>query len=430
MTLMLRLNRLILFLAFLSTTSACGLFKIFVPAVQPLWTYSNPNFSPDYGPMSMFDNKLFTYQSGKSNELPIALIALDASSGQELWPPVPDDDLLGFDGIIGGHAIFTGHYGDGVSDAGDVLFPIIAINLASGLEDWRYTGSVYDTGVVSSEKYLFIPKSYSQIDVVDAQTGTVISTFTEEYDPAEILDLNPGWIKYIFTDTSIYSLSPAGVLRQYDVKTTALQKTLSLDMPAYIQSAFLGGDNLYVDSSPEIDGDLHLLAYNLETGQRLWDIASLRGSAFGIDIYNGSDYLDTLNGPSALNLTTGKILWSVPSQLSPFFVGEASNGNLLVTKDQILTAYDPSNGQKVWSYKADLPNIINVNAVDGVAFIISAENLRAFQYSYIPSQLDAIDMKTGKLIWRYEKASISLPIDAGDHVIVEYDGGLSALPVR
>ena len=427
---MLRFNRLTLFLALLSGTLACGLFNVFIPTPKPLWTYSNPNFSPYYAPIKISDNKLFTYQSGKSNEQQIALIAVDPSNGQQLWTPVPNGDLAIFESIIGNHAIFTGRVSDKVNEDGDPLFPIIAINLATGLEDWHYTGSVLDSGVTRSNDYLFIPKRHSQTDVIDVKTGAVVSTFTMQYAPAEIFDLNPGWIKYIYTDAAIYSLSPAGVLRQYDLKTVKLQKTTPLDMPRYIQSAFIEANTLYVYSSAELDGDLNLLAYDLETGQRLWGVKGLRGSAFGLEIYKGVGYLDTLNGPSALNLTTGKILWSVPSQLASFFISDASNGNLLVAKNGALTAYDPSSGHKIWSRKTGLPNSLNVNAVDGVAFVTSADNPPAFQYEYIPRQLDAIDIKTGKLIWRYENSRVTLPVDAGDRVIVGYEGGVVGLPIR
>jgi len=380
--------------------------------------------------LKYFDNGLFTYQSGASNEQATALIAIDPSNGQELWTPVSDNDLVIFEGVIGGHAIFAGRVSDEVNADGDVLFPIIAINLFTGLEGWRYTGSVFASGVTRSEKYLFISKIYSQIDVLNIQTGVSISTFTKEYDPAEIFDLNPGWIRYIYTDASIYSLSPAGVFRQYDVKTTTLQKTTQLDMPRYIQLAFIDANTLYVYSSSVLDGDVSLLAYDLETGQRLWEVAGLRGSSFGIEFYNGIGYLDTANGPSALDLTSGKILWSVSAQHAAFFMGDASNGRLLTAYDGIITAYDSSNGKKIWSHKTSLSNSLNINAVDGVAFVTSADNPPAFQYEYIPRQLDAIDIETGTLIWSYENARVTLPVDAGDHIIVGYEGGIVALPIR
>jgi len=427
---MLRFNRWIFLFALLSGTLACGLFKVFVPAPKPLWTYSNPNYSPYYAALNIHDNKLFTYQSGTSNELPIAWLVIDPSSGQQLLKPVPNADLVIFDGIIGNHAIFNGRVSDTPNEDGDVLYPIIAINLSTGLEDWRYTGSVFDSGVTRSDNYLFVPKSYSLTDVLDLNTGAVISTFKMEYDLAEIFDLNPGWIKYIYTDTSIYSLSPAGVFRQYDTKKTTLQKTTKLDMPRYIQNAFIEESILYVYASRVLDGDESLLAYNMRTGQKLWEVKGLRGSAYGVDFYKGVGYLDTANGPSALDLASGKIMWSVPSQLSSTFIGDASNGRLLVAKKGVITAYDVSNGKKIWSRNTSLANSLNVNAINGVAYVTSADNPPAFQYEYVPRQLDAIDIETGNLIWSYENSRVTLPVDAGDHIIVGYEGGIVALPIR
>jgi len=205
---------------------------------------------------------------------------------------------------------------------------------------------------------------------------------------------------------------------------------MSLDMSRYIQSAFIEANSLYVYSSAKLDGDVSLLAYDMDTGRRLWEVTNLRGATFGLEIYNGVGYLDTSTGPSALDLTTGKILWSVPAQHASFFIGDASNGNLLVAKDGVITAYNPSSGQKIWSRKTGLPNSLNVNAVNGVAFVASADNPPAFQYEFVPRQLDAIDIKTGKLIWRYENSRVTLPVDAGDHIVVGYEGGIVSLPIR
>jgi hypothetical protein len=37
---------------------------------------------------------------------------------------------------------------------------------------------------------------------------------------------------------------------------------------------------------------------------------------------------------------------------------------------------------------------------------------------------------TGKLIWRYENSRVTLPVDAGDHIVVGYEGGAYQINIK
>ena len=425
-----RFIRVTFFLALLSLTLACGLFQSAPSARDPLWVYANPNFSPDYASIQSSESGLVTYQSGASNELPISLITLNPASGEEIFTPTPNDELVIFEGVAAGRAIFVGRVSDQVNEDGDVLYPIIALDPSTGLEVWRYDGSVFESGIPRTEKYLFVSKRYSQIDVVDLMNGEVVASFTKEYDAAELFDLNPGWIRYMYTDTAIYSLSPAGVLRRYDLPTLTLQSTLNLDIPHYLDAFFIEGDRLYVYSAEVLDSDLNLLAFDLASGTHLWELRGMRGSTVGLEFYNGFGYVDTVNGPSKIDLSNGQVLWSVSVQLTPFFIGDDSNGVFLVTQDGLLTAYDSTSGKELWTYRTGQPNSINLSAVNGVAFITTAEDLAAFESFFVPNQLDAVDIATGKALWRYKNPYVTLPIGTDNAFIVGYYGGITALPAK
>ena len=111
-------------------------------------------------------------------------------------------------------------------------------------------------------------------------------------------------------------------------------------------------------------------------------------------------------------------------------VSTATTGKLLVVQDNNLTAYDAISGEKAWSFEPGLENTLQLTAVNGTAFVTSGDDPPAFQSGIIPIRLDAIDIESGKSVWRVEQSWITLPQPAGAFVIAAYEKGISAYPVK
>lgn len=419
-------------LPLLLSALACSSLQSF-STPEPAWSYTNESIHNNgFDPLLHVDEagNVYTYLASDGFSVN-GLLGLNGVTGQELWSPVINDELVIFYGIEKNHAFFRGPFTNEVNSEDSVLFPVIAYDLQNGSEAWRYTGIPDNYPVTMRGDHVFAWKSSTEMDILNLQSGSVISTYIFDIDPAEYADLNAGWVRFLYTEDTFFALSPAGVLREYSLPNAELTRSLSLDIPYYVDTYLIQDGILYLYAGYTIGSDASLLAYDLVSGQKLWEMKGMYGTSREIQFHNGLGYLNTSAGTSALNLETGQILWSAGGSLyGPFLVSTATNGKLLVVQDNSLTAYNAISGEKAWSFEPGLENTLQLTAVNGTAFITSGDDPPAFQSGIIPVRLDAIDIESGKSVWRVEQSWITLPQPTGTFVIAAYEKGISAYPVK
>ncbi len=222
--------------------------------------------------------------------------------------------------------------------------------------------------------------------------------------------------------------------------------------------AFAFPDATIVRSKPAVVGDWLIVggqfgdvfALNMHTGKIGWQFtagAAIRG-AISI-VKNGNSFTaffaDNSTNVYALNVNTGKLIWSKRAGFEPqssntgsvvvyngkvfvpissIEVSSAANGNYnCCTSSGGVVALDAKTGNKIWQYRI-LPKAIEsskkkngkpiygpsgapvwcsptIDAKRGLLYIGTGEN-----YSYPASNtsdaIQALDMKTGKLIWNFQ----------------------------
>lgn len=187
---------------------------------------------------------------------------------------------------------------------------------------------------------------------------------------------------------------------------------------------------MYVDGSPTIIGDTvffsnsslsignTLKAYNLKTGQPIWNTLPANGKYLSLcpgtsPVYsNGKIIVATRYGIIALRSATGEILWtySLPNQTANGnSIPIVENGKVFVGGDGVLVAVNENDGTLVWSFtgricKRPLPynNSLIIGTNDGM-------------YS--------LDQMTGKVLWQHPFSNVSLLVS--DNVLLcflESDG--------
>lgn len=419
-----------LLLPLLLSALACSTLQSF-STPEPVWTYSNESIHNNgFTPLLQTDESgnIYTYLTSEGFSVN-GLLGLNGKTGQELWSSIINEDLTELKGVYGNWVIFRETFTDEVSSDSMVLFTVVAYNLQTGKEAWRYVGVPENASIHVSGNYVFARKSSTEMDILDLQSGNIISTYILDIDPAEYTDLSAGWIRFLYTQTAFFALSPAGVLREYSLPNAELTRSVTLDVPYYIDAYLIQDGILYLYAGYEIGSDTSLIAYNLASGQKLWELTGLYGTSQEIQFHNGLGYLNTAQGASALNLRTGQILWSVGGSLyGPFLINEQTDGKLLVAQDNSLSAYDASTGEKAWAFEPGLENTLQLSAEEGTAFVTSGDDPPAFQSGVLPSRLDAIDIATGESIWRFEQPFITLPVRAGALLVVAYERGVTAFP--
>ena len=419
-------------LPLLLSALACSALQT-IPTPEPIWTYTNQAIRNNgfNAPLQTDETgNIYTYFSSDGFSVD-GLLGLNGATGLELWSPTVNPDLTAFNGVYGDRAIFRGAFTDEVNSDDMVLFTVITYDLQTAKEVWRYVGLPNNASINVRGNYAFAWKSSTEMDILDLQSGKVLSTYTLDVDPAEFTDLNPGWVRFIYSDSAFYSLSPAGILREYSLPDVTLVKTINIETPYFIDTYLIENDSLYLYAGYEIGQDTSLLAYDLASGQKRWELKDMYGASREIQFYNGLGYLNTPQGASAIDLNTGQVLWSTGSSIvAPYVIDAQTAGKLLVADSGSMSAYDAQSGEKVWSFKPGLDNVMQVTAIDRVAFVISGDDPPAFQSSIVPSRLDAVDIESGKSIWRVEQPWIMMPVPAGEAVVIAYEKGISAYPIK
>lgn len=419
-------------LAPLLLTLACSIFQSF-STPEPVWTYTSDRIQVNNFDQLLYevDGNIYAYLSNEVYDVN-GLLGLNGSTGQELWTPITNEDLLIFEGVFGNFAIFKGSFSDEAASDGSVLFPIIAYDLQTGTEAWRYIGMPETYPVIGRGEYLFLWKSSTEMDILDLKSGEVLSTYIfNDVDPSEYAESNAAWVHFIYTDTAFYSLSPVGILREYSLPEGKFLGSQQLDTPYYHDVTYMENDRLYLYSGYEIGQDVSLVAYDLSNGEKLWELKDMYSSSHYVEFQNGLGYLNTLQGTSAVDLNSGQVLWSTGGSMNASFVVNAeTKGKLLVADSGSMSAYDALSGEKLWTFEPGLDNLLRITAINGVAFVTSGDDPPPFQYEIIPTRLDAIDIETGKNIWRMEQVWVTLPLPSGDLAISAYDKGISAYPLK
>ncbi|MBL8061702.1 MAG: PQQ-binding-like beta-propeller repeat protein [Anaerolineales bacterium] len=422
----------ILLLPLLISALACSALQNF-STPEPVWTYASDRIQVNnyYQLLYEVDGNTFAYLSNEVSDVN-GMLGLDGVTGQELWPPITNEDLLIFEGVYGNRSIFKGRVLDETNADGFALFPVIAYDLETGSEAWRFNGipEYYSIGMAGD--YLFLWESSTELNVLDLESGEVISTYIQnDIDPAEYTDLNPGWVRFVYSENAFYSLSPAGIWREYSLPDAKLVSMQQLNVPYHIESLILENGRLYLYAGYQIGQDMSLLAYDLSSGNKLWELTGMYGTSRDIQFHNGLGYLNTSQGTSAVDLASGQVLWSTGGDIiASFVVNDETAGRLVAVNDNVLSAYDALSGEKAWAFEPGLDNTLRLTVENGAAFVTSGDDPPAFQSTVVPRRLDAVDIATGKSLWRFEQAWVTLPIRAGDLLVVAYEKGISAFAMK
>jgi outer membrane protein assembly factor BamB len=177
----------------------------------------------------------------------------------------------------------------------------------------------------------------------------------------------------------------------------------------------------------------YVLAYEAETGKRLWEVA--HGRRFSNDRGDGPRATPTIDGDriyafgasgdmSALDAATGKVAWKV--NVLPEYGGANITWGLsespLVLSDRILinaggtiVALRKTNGSVIWRSAGD-----EAGYSSAVLHKIGTINQAIF---FTSRRVLGVDVNSGRQLWNYTKvanntANIATPIVRGNHVFV------------
>ncbi|HEC29394.1 MAG TPA: outer membrane protein assembly factor BamB [Gammaproteobacteria bacterium] len=157
----------------------------------------------------------------------------------------------------------------------------------------------------------------------------------------------------------------------------------------------LSANHVYVSSR-----DGHLASYDINTGNRIWEVDTKKKISAGPGVGFGLVLLGTRDGRLlAYQSADGKPLWSVKLTSEVLSVPEIKGDTIIVrTGDGRLTALSAKDGKKIWDFKKREPAL----TLRGTSkpLIVDDMVLSGFDNG----QLVSLSLKEGRQIWRRKVA--------------------------
>jgi len=354
------------------------------------WAFGVPNASTAYGQPTVVGGRVFL-GSGDGT-----VYALDAATGCTVWTYKAETTVR--------TAITVAPRGKGDSLAyfGDGQANLYAVDAQDGKLVWKvridphptaritappqfYRGRIY-VGLTGNEELTGGDPNYpcctfrGNVTAVDALTGKIVwkgYTITEEPHEAK-----PGESHAKFTPAG----GPVWSAATIDEKMGVL---------------YVGTGDAYVD--PAADGTDAIVAFDLATGKRLWAQQKTPGDVFNF----GCMGTPRINCPPQIGP-------DVDFGSSPI-LQDLGNGHRVLLAGQksgVMFALDPDNGGKeIWQFRvghgSGLGGIEWGSATDGTNVYVANSDIPGVLLSVPPGTappppggLSAIDIRTGKLIWK------------------------------
>jgi polyvinyl alcohol dehydrogenase (cytochrome) len=358
-----------------------------VSALKLKWAFGIPDASTAYGQPNLIAGRVF-FGSGDGT-----VYALNAESGCTIWTFHADTTVrsaITVAEVKPKH--FLAYFGDGEAN-------LYAVDAQDGKLVWKikadahrsaritaapqlYRGRIY-VGIASNEELSGGDPDYpcctfrGNVVAVDALTGKLIwrgYAITEEPGPSK-----PG--------TSHAKFSPAGA---------AIWDAVTIDMKR--GALYVGTGDAYVD--PAADGTDAIVAFDLATGKRLWVQQKTPNDVFNFGCIDPRHFnCPARPGPD------------VDFGSSPILV-DLGNGHRVLLAGQktgVMYGLDPDDGGKeLWQARvgkgSGLGGIEWGSATDGTNVYAANSDISTLTSAGAapppPGGLAAIDIRTGKLLWK------------------------------
>ena len=361
-----------------------------LPKLKLKWAFGIPDASTAYGQPTVFGGRVFL-GSGNGN-----VYALDAASGCTLWVYRAETTVrtaITIAKVSKGR--YFAYFGDGEGN-------LYAADAENGTLIWKVKADPHRfaaiTGApVAYDGRLYVPLA-SKEELAAGDAGYPCCTFRGNVTAVDALTGKQIWKGYAIVEephesnpgTSHAKLGPAGA---------AIWDSPTID--AKRGALYVGSGDAYVD--PATDGSDAIVAFDLVTGKRLWAQQKTAGDAFNF----GCVAMPQINCPSQIGP-------DVDFGSSPI-LQDLGNGHRILLAGQksgMMYGLDPDDGGKeLWQIRvghgSGLGGIEWGSATDGKNVYAANSDISTLRplgppgtAPPPPGGLSAIDIRTGKLVWK------------------------------
>jgi outer membrane protein assembly factor BamB len=360
------------------------------------------------------------------------LTALDLATGQRLWAQQVAIKC-GADWLVtDDHIIFISPVTATVASA--PAQSIVALDGATGEIAWRFDAMQVDDYLLLRGDCLFIFDTAGELLCLDVTSGQVMGA----YPPAPAAELGEAGAQAVqthITDDALYRLTPAGVLRVYDLPRPTLAYSVTLALDGVAVDLDIAADHALVTTFDKDQWSRTLHVFALPSGVLQWT-APETGSLSTVAAYASRHYAlvarpddDNAVPPGLLvfDLATGEQIYTVDAINHAYWISPTGR---LITYGAVgqLTAYDLPTGKLVWRAASDTDGVVDL-AGQGDAVYLVGSDTPFMSIGPAVDRFEVFDVASGARRWQMARGVEALPAPGTDDVLLGEAGVLERYPL-
>jgi polyvinyl alcohol dehydrogenase (cytochrome) len=358
-----------------------------VAGLKLKWAFGIPNASTAYGQPNVIAGRVF-FGSGDGT-----VYALDARSGCTIWTYRADTTVRSAVTVgAAGPNRYVAYFGDGEAN-------LYAVDAENGKLLWKVRVDSHRSARITAAPQLYRGRLYVGIASNEELTGGdpdyPCCTFRGNEVAVDALTGKQIWKSYAILETPGPS-KPGTSHAKFSPAGAAIWDAPTID--AKLGALYVGTGDAYVD--PAADGTDAIVAFALDTGKLLWTQQKTPNDVFNFGCIDPRHF----NCPAQIGP-------DVDFGSSPILVDLGSGHRVLLAgqKTGVMYGLDPDDGGKeLWQARvgrgSGLGGIEWGSATDGTNVYAANSDISTLTSSGAapppPGGLAAIDIRTGKLLWK------------------------------
>jgi polyvinyl alcohol dehydrogenase (cytochrome) len=351
------------------------------------WAFGVPDASTAYGQPTIVAGRLFI-GSGDGR-----VYALDAATGCTLWTYQADTTVrTAITVASGGDGKFLAYFGDGEAN-------LYAVDAESGMLAWKVKVDPHRTARITGAPQLYRQRLYvpltSSEELNAADPNYPCCTFRGNVTAVDALTGKQIWKGYAITEEP--SLAKPGTSHaQFSPAGAAIWSAPTID--AKLGRVYVGTGDAYVD--PAADGTDAIIAFDIATGKRLWVEQKTPNDVFNFGCITPQHFNCPPRPGPDVDFGSSPILEDLGNGHRVLLAGQ---------KTGVMYGLDPDRGgEELWQVRvgqgSGLGGIEWGSASDGKIVYVANSDIPTLTPPSgppaPPGGLAAIDIRTGKLVWK------------------------------
>ena len=269
---------------------------------------------------------------------------------------------------------------------------------------------------------------------LDVASGRVLGTYPP-VPTAELGEAGADGVQTRITDDAFYRLSPAGVLRVYDLPQPSLTYSVTLPLTGPPLGLDIAADRAFVFTFDQEQQQPGVQVFALPSGAEQWtadnvdellDVVELDSQAYALLAWPDDGVAAA--GLYVFDLATGELLYGVYALNQAYWVSPTGRLITYPVSGKVAALYLPTGGE-VWRADSDSDGIVTIDGRDDAVYLV-ASNTPFMSVGSNVDRFEVYDVASGALRWRLKQDVEALTVPGAAAVLLGNAGELALYPLE